>query len=128
MSPRVLARRNIDLPRVSRAMAKQGIDHHLCRVHGARGITISEMPPANRHRFKVECMACVPPRWINWCSKRQAEEFAQRYEYAVRWVFLPRHSLPHRSEAAISRNVKTEQEARSQKLKDFLGWLRGNSS
>jgi hypothetical protein len=66
-------------------MAKKGIDHHLCREHGADGLTISEMPPNTAHRFKVECRLCN--RWIAWCSEDQAEEFARRFGPRIKWSF-----------------------------------------
>jgi hypothetical protein len=68
-------------------MAKQGIDHHLCRAHGASGIIISEMPPNAQHRFKVECYLCK--RWLSWCNEKQAEEFARRFGRGVKWSFYP---------------------------------------
>src|SRR5882757_6622029 len=76
-------------------MVKKGIEHHLCREHGAHGIIISEMPPTSRHRFKVECAACAPLRWIGWCSEKQAEEFAQRYGYRIQWDFYLKPKIPN---------------------------------
>lgn len=60
-------------------MAKKGIQHLLCKKHGARGLVVVVAPPTTPHFAAIHCRLCNRRSWINWCSEKHIEELYRTY-------------------------------------------------
>ena len=89
-------------------MAKKGIQHLLCKIHGGRGLVLVEAPLAGPHLAGVYCRLCNPRRWINWCSERHAWELSRTYGEG-----LDVERLPEKSATSISPPAPSPQPATS---------------
>lgn len=82
--------RFLSLITIGAKMAKPGFQHLLCELHGGNGLDLTEPVPPSKHKFQVGCRLCKnPPRWINWCNMKQAEQLVAKYKDNIRVIPLP---------------------------------------